>query len=280
MHFEVLEKKSARDNGFLKIEAITVAKKLFNGEMSKPFTYEVCNRGHVVTVLPYDPILDAVLITREMRPGAVLSYLNDDPSLTNHTLQSPEDCWVWAAPAGMVDKDFTSLADEAIREVMEETGKQLSPESVIGPLPTMPSAGGCSEFTHMFLAVTDLSGVGGNFGLESESEDINAVVLPYNTVKAMVSDQHRVVATTLSAMVFQLGELRRELRYNATSAPTSDEVNYENLKRYFDVKYGESEDNAKLAEILSDHIILPNLTPQIIDRIADFKLNKGVSYGR
>jgi ADP-ribose pyrophosphatase len=147
-------------SGFFRIGVYRFRHRLFSGAWSGELRREVFERGNAVAVLPYDPVRDEVLLIRQFLIGAHLA------GVPNRPLQ---------VIAGMMEPGETAEA-VARREAMEEAGCAVN-DLISGPA-FLPSPGGSSERIETFLARMSLEGAGGRFGLASEQEDIEAVVLP------------------------------------------------------------------------------------------------------
>ena len=115
----------------------------------------------MAAVLPYDPVRDAVVLIEQFRAGKMLS--------------GAADPWMIEVVAGIIEDGETPEA-MVRREAVEEAGCR------IGELETLPafytSAGGSSEYAHLFCGRVDSSGVGGIHGLDCEDEDIRVIVEP------------------------------------------------------------------------------------------------------
>ena len=117
---------------------------LFNGGMSRPFDREVLQRRPVASVLPYDPIRDEVVLIEQFRAGKMLA--------------GAPDPWMIETVAGIIE-DGETPEDMARREAVEEAGCTVT---TLERMPSFyPSAGGCSEYVHMFCGRVDSDGVGG-----------------------------------------------------------------------------------------------------------------------
>ena len=149
-----IESHSICFQGFFRIEKFRLRHELFKGGMSETMSRELFERGQAVAVLPYDPVLDRVVLIEQFRIGA----LND-----------PQGPWLTEIVAGMIAEGETVEA-VARREAEEEAG------CVIGELLPIcrfyPSPGGCSESVILFCGRVDASNVGGIYGLAHEHEDI------------------------------------------------------------------------------------------------------------
>ena len=92
-----------------------------------------------------------------------------------------------------------TLESVARREVEEEAGVK---DSKLMPIcDYWVSPGGTSERMYLYCALTDLTGCGGNFGLEHEAEDILLHVLPQGDVFTWFEQgQFNNAATTICLM--------------------------------------------------------------------------------
>ncbi len=67
---QILDKTVCYD-GFFRIERYRLCHALFRGGWSRELTRELFERGHAAAVLPYDPVLDAVVLVEQFRIGAL-----------------------------------------------------------------------------------------------------------------------------------------------------------------------------------------------------------------
>lgn len=126
--------------------------------------------GDAVTVLPYDPKADTVLMVRQFRHG---SYVRGD---TNP--------WTLEPAAGRIDVG-EEPEETARRELLEETGVEAGSIHFVGRY--YPSPGAYSEYLYSYVAIADLSGEdGGIGGLDEEAEDIMRHVVPLKDALDMV----------------------------------------------------------------------------------------------
>lgn len=133
----------------------------FAGERSPGFTREILERKSAVAILPYDPILDQVILIEQFRAGAIA--------------HQPENPWLIEIVAGVYDKN-ESTQEVARRETEEEAGcKILDLYSICD---YFVSPGGSNEYLHLFCGRIDARNAGGIYGLAHEHEDIRAFALP------------------------------------------------------------------------------------------------------
>ena len=163
-----LESRESLHEGFYRIDLVTFRHSLHRGGDSGPVQRELFTRGDVVGLLPYDPVLDQVLLVEQFRIGAM------------HEADGP---WLWEIVAGMID---TEESPEAVarREAEEEAGlvvKELTPICRY-----LASPGASTEQVILFLGECDLSQAGGIHGLAAEQEDIRARCVAADEAIAMV----------------------------------------------------------------------------------------------
>lgn len=157
--------------GFFAVETLTLTHRRHDGTPSAPLRREVFIGCDAVTVLPYDPARDRVLVIEQFRAGP-LARGDTQP-------------WQVEAIAGRIDAADTPEAT-ARREAQEEAGLELGPLLPVAAY--YPSPGAVSEYIHSFVALTDLpDGTGGLHGLADEHEDILSRVLPFATAMDWLS---------------------------------------------------------------------------------------------
>lgn len=122
--------------------------------------YEVVERGDAVSIVPYDPNRDTVVMVRQYRAG--VSFREGKP---RHLLEFP---------AGMIDKGELP-ADTALRELEEETGLKAS-EMALESL-YYSSPGGSAERIFQCLAIVDSSLALKSGGKASEGEKTEVVLV-------------------------------------------------------------------------------------------------------
>jgi ADP-ribose pyrophosphatase len=157
--------------GFFALEVMTLTHARFDGTTSPPITREVFLSGDAVTVLPYDPVRDRVLLIEQMRVGPLG---RGDPLP-----------WQLEAIAGRIDPD-ESPEDAARREAVEEA--QLHLGDLLKVAEYYASPGAVAEYLYSYVALCDLpDGVAGVFGAKEEAEDIRGLVLSFDALLAALA---------------------------------------------------------------------------------------------
>ena len=164
--------------------------RLFNGNWSEPVWREVMERKSAVGILPYDPVLDQVVLIEQFRPGAIAN---------------PSSPWLIEVVAGIYEKN-ESPPDVAKRESIEEAGCEIL--DLYPVCEYFVSPGGCNEYLHLYCGRVDASAIGGIHGLADEHEDIRAFVLPAEEAFQMV--QEGKVKTSPAIISLQWLQLNRE----------------------------------------------------------------------
>lgn len=148
---------------FFAMDEIDVTYPQFSGPRSGVVERAVMVSADAVTVLPYDPVQDAVVLIEQFRSGP---YLRGDAYP-----------WMLEAIAGRLDP-FETPEQTARREAIEEAGLQLGALKRVGRYYASPGAK--TEYLISFIGLCDLSGyTGGVGGLDSEAEDIRTFKVPF-----------------------------------------------------------------------------------------------------
>jgi nudix-type nucleoside diphosphatase (YffH/AdpP family) len=143
----------------------------FDGNMSNPVTRAGFLMGDAVTVLPYDPKRDLVLVVEQFRFGPFL--------------RGDHNPWTLEPIAGRIDPG-ESPEDAARREALEEAGLTLG--RLIKVAQYYPSPGAVSEYLYSYIAICDLpDDLAGTGGLDSEDEDIKAHLLSFDALMDLVA---------------------------------------------------------------------------------------------
>jgi ADP-ribose pyrophosphatase len=160
--------------GFFAVNVHRLRHRRFDGGFSDLLTREVFIVGDAVTVLPYDPVRDRVLVIEQFRMGP---FGRGDPMP-----------WQLEAIAGRIDPGETPEA-AARREAVEEAGLVLGQLEKVAEY--YPTPGAVAEYLYSYVALCDLpDGVAGVFGAEDEGEDIKGHLLSFDRlVEVMASGE-------------------------------------------------------------------------------------------
>ncbi len=142
----------------------------FDGAMSPSVNRAVFIACDAVTVLPYDPVRDRVLVIEQFRAGP-LARGDGQP-------------WQIEAIAGRIDAGESPEA-AARREAEEEAGLRLA--ALLPVARYYPSPGCSAEFLYSFVALTDLpDSAAGVFGVAGEAEDIRGHLIGFARMMALI----------------------------------------------------------------------------------------------
>lgn len=169
---DVTVARLARPYGaFFAVEEADLAFRRFDGGMSETVTRAAFVMADAVTVLPYDPVRDRVLLVEQFRAGPFL--------------RGDAECWSLEAIAGRIDPGETP-EEAARREAVEEAGLVLGAMEFVAGY--YPSPGAVTEYLYSYVALADLpDGVAGVFGVEGEAEDIRGHLLDFERLMALVA---------------------------------------------------------------------------------------------
>ncbi len=156
--------------GFFALDLFRYRHRRFGGGYSDLVEREVFLTGDAVTVLPWDPKRDRILMIEQVRAGLIG--------------RGDRNPWSLEVIAGLVDCDETP-EDTARREAEEEAGLSLGRMVELGSYYSSPGA--CSEYLTGFVAEAELDGNGGLGGLASEHEDIRSLVLTFDEAMAALA---------------------------------------------------------------------------------------------
>jgi nudix-type nucleoside diphosphatase (YffH/AdpP family) len=191
---QIADRRAPYD-GFFRVEELDLRFPRFAAGLSPLVTRAVFVMADAVTVLPYDPIRDRVLLIQQFRVGP---FARGD--------RAP---WMLEPIAGRIDAGETPEAT-ARREAAEEAGLTLG---TLHKIPeSYPSPGAVSEYLYSFVAEADLpDGIAGISGLASEAEDIRGSLHAFDAVLEM-ADSGQLRATPLLMSVYWLARHRDRLR--------------------------------------------------------------------
>lgn len=144
----------------------------FDGSASGPLLRSAWLAGDAVTILPYDPKRDRVLLVEQFRFGA---FARGD--------RFP---WCLEPIAGRIDPGETP-EEAGRREAAEEAGLVLSRLLPIANY--YPSPGSVTEYLYSYVGLADLPDTAAGLGgLEAEDEDIRAHVLSFAELESLIAE--------------------------------------------------------------------------------------------
>lgn len=186
---------------YFDVEDITLRHPRFDGGMSPAIDRTVLRSADAVTVLPYDPLLDQVVLVEQFRPAA---YVRGD------------SCpWVLEPVAGRCDGD-EPVEEVARREMIEEAGLTLLSLKTVASY--YPSPGCLSEYLYTFIGIVDLSQAEtGVHGVAGEDEDIQTHILEFDAAMELVQTGEADNGPLLLSL-FWLAANRAGLRADASAA--------------------------------------------------------------
>lgn len=209
---ELLEQEEVY-SGFHRIVRMRLRHRLYGGGWSNPIDREISDRGEAASVVVYDPELDAVCLVEQFRAATMRKPSGDITALGN-TKTSTSSPWSLEIVAGMLDKEGETPEELVRRELQEEAG--LTPSYIEKITSYWVSPGGSSARMHIYVALCDLQNAGGIYGLEEESEDILAEVVPLETVYQYSINEESSNAATLIGL--QWLTINRERLYHRWKA--------------------------------------------------------------
>lgn len=180
-------------NGFSKVTVYHMRHKRYDGTWTEPLKRELIGSSDAVNVLPYDPVLDCVVLVEQFRVSA---YARGDKP------------WLVECIGGLIDGNETP-EQVAIREAKEETGCSLNDLVKIGKMFTSP--GIFAEYSTMFCARTDARNISGFHGLETEHEDIRVLTPSFDDAMAALDDG-RISSAPAFVCLNWLARRREKLR--------------------------------------------------------------------
>jgi len=182
-------------DAFFRVRALKLRHPTFSGGTTPELPREVFDAVDAVTVLPYDPVRDRVMLIEQFRAA---NYARGD-------------AWPWSveAIAGRRDPGETDEA-AARRESQEEGGVELKALHHIGSF--YPSTGALTEYLVSYIGIAGLpDDIGGLAGVEEEGEDIRVFTLSFQDAMAHL-DAGEIDNATLMIALLQLARMRPALR--------------------------------------------------------------------
>lgn len=169
--------------GFLSVKEYWLQHKLFEGDWSPTISRELLVRPRAAALLPYDPVLDTLVMIEQFRIGALAG-------------NSP---WLLEIVAGLMAAEET--AEELVsREAKEEAGLEVLDLIPISEYWVSP--GFTNESVSLFCGKVDASRAGGIHGLVEEHEDIRVHCIKASDAFAMVHQGKINNATCLIALMW------------------------------------------------------------------------------
>jgi nudix-type nucleoside diphosphatase (YffH/AdpP family) len=156
---------------FFAVEEWDVSWRQFDGAMNEAVGRAVFVSCDAVTVLPYDPVRDRVLLIEQFRAGPMA--------------RGDAGAWQLEAIAGRIDAGETP-EEAGRREAVEEAGLQLG--ALLAVAEYYPSPGILTEFLYSYVGLADLpDGVAGVFGEADEAEDIRGHLISFDRMMDLVA---------------------------------------------------------------------------------------------
>ncbi|OGT59340.1 MAG: hypothetical protein A3F14_04530 [Gammaproteobacteria bacterium RIFCSPHIGHO2_12_FULL_43_28] len=185
-----LEEREVLYQGIFTLARYHITHRVFKGGSSQPFTREILERKSAAAVLPYDPLLDRVILIEQFRAGAIKSNTNP---------------WLLEIVAGVFNHGETP-ENIVYREAEEEAGCKLLDLSPICEYFVSP--GGSNEYLYLFCGRVDASHADGIFGLPEENEDIRAISMSADDAFSLL--QQGKIKTSPAIMALLWLQLNRE----------------------------------------------------------------------
>lgn len=187
--YEILQ-RDVKYQGIFRLVQLHLRHRTFDGGWSDTFTREILERKSATAILPYDPVLEQVILIEQFRAGA---------------LANPSGPWLLEIVAGIYDGDDIPR-DVAIREAEEEAGCKILD---IHPVcEYFVSPGGATEYLSLFIGRIDASKAGGIYGLAHENEDIRAFTIPCEEAFNLLREGK--IKTSPAIIALQWLQLNRE----------------------------------------------------------------------
>lgn len=190
-----LTRRNLAYSQFFSVEEYDFSHRKFSGEHGPEVNRTTFISADAVTVLPYDPVRDRVLLIEQFRAGP---YARGDAQP-----------WMLEAIAGRIDGGETP-EQSARREALEEAGLELGELHLVAQY--YPTPGAKSEYLYGFVATADLPDeAAGIAGLEGEGEDIRSHVISFDRAMELL-DSGEINVGPLILLVLHLSRLRETLR--------------------------------------------------------------------
>ncbi|MFN4058121.1 MAG: NUDIX domain-containing protein [Roseinatronobacter sp.] len=144
----------------------------FDGSLSPIVRRAGFVMADAVTILPYDPVRDCVLVIEQFRYGPFVRGVANP--------------WLLEPVAGRIDPG-ENPEQAALREMAEETHLRIGADALVRIGTSYPSPGAITELLFNFVALCDLPDtLEGVTGLAAEAEDIRSHVIPLDRLLDMI----------------------------------------------------------------------------------------------
>jgi ADP-ribose pyrophosphatase len=183
-------KREVPYSGRFRMAVYELRYRLFDGGWSNTVTREVMERKSAAAVLPYDPILDRVILIEQFRPGA---------------LANPSSPWIIEIVAGVLEQDEAPDA-VAVREGKEEADCEIL--DIYPICEYFVSPGGSNEYLWLYCGRIDATDAGGIHGLAEENEDIRTFTVSAD--EAFIMLQEGKIKSSPAIISLQWLQLNRE----------------------------------------------------------------------
>jgi nudix-type nucleoside diphosphatase (YffH/AdpP family) len=181
-------------SSFFAVQELRLRHRRFDGGWTEEIDRTAVLWGDAVTLLPYDPQRDRVLLIEQFRSGP--------------TARGDRNPWCIEVVAGLIDRPESAEAT-ARREAREEAGLEIGRVVETGRYYTTP--GTAAEFVTGFVGEAGLRDPGGLHGQHDEHEDIRTIVLPFDQAMAAIESGAVNTSPALVALLW-LAAHRERLR--------------------------------------------------------------------
>tara|TARA_B100000674_G_scaffold343808_1_gene287668 strand:- start:138 stop:1262 length:1125 start_codon:yes stop_codon:yes gene_type:complete len=179
--------------GFFALNQVELKYPLFDNSVSRTKSRTILMGSEAALILPYDPILDKVLLVEQFRIGP---FCRGD--------KAP---WVYEPVAGMIEFG-EKPEDAAKREVYEEAGILVT--NLVKINSGYPNPGEATTYFYNYIGIVDLSDYSpGIYGVKEEGEDIRTHVIDFKEVLAWsISNKLRVLPLNTMVLWLALNKLK------------------------------------------------------------------------
>ena len=179
--------------GFFALNQVDLKYPFFDNSTSGLKSRTILMGSEASLILPYDPILDKVLLVEQFRIGPFC--------------RGDKVPWVYEPVAGMIEFG-EKPEDAAKREVFEEAGIQVT--NLVKINSGYPNPGEATTYFYNYIGIVDLSDYSpGIYGVRDEGEDIRTHVIDFKEVLSWsISNKLRVLPLTTMVLWLALNKLK------------------------------------------------------------------------